>query len=175
MSPADPRLMLSISLRAAARRLRWWFRDLRWPPPFPPFPEPHTLERYPGSPIEVELLPFALACGAYLRTRDNHRVRLAGIDRGYGNDSHPIRGEIELVDEFNDFTAWHELTWFSDGAHALYEHPWDLVSVETATCIHCGCDDLHACQTSGGPCSWVTVDRETRTGECSACHARAAA
>lgn len=40
-----------------------------------------------------------------------------------------------------------------------------------ATCIGCGCDDLHACEddATGGPCSWLVVDRETGLGVCSAC------
>lgn len=40
-----------------------------------------------------------------------------------------------------------------------------------ATCIGCGCDDLHACHddATGGPCSWLRVDRKARLGVCSAC------
>ena len=35
-----------------------------------------------------------------------------------------------------------------------------------ATCIECGCDDLHACADG---CSWLRVDRETGLGLCSMC------
>ncbi len=35
-----------------------------------------------------------------------------------------------------------------------------------ATCIGCGCDDLHAC---AGGCSWLRVDRESGDGICSEC------
>ncbi len=40
-----------------------------------------------------------------------------------------------------------------------------------ATCIGCGCDDLHACaeEDTGNPCSWVRLDRETQLGVCSVC------
>ena len=36
-----------------------------------------------------------------------------------------------------------------------------------ASCIGCGCDDLHACVDDLGPCSWIVVDR----GVCSCCEA----
>lgn len=35
-----------------------------------------------------------------------------------------------------------------------------------ATCIGCGCDDLHACP---GRCSWLRVDYEEERGVCSQC------
>lgn len=39
-----------------------------------------------------------------------------------------------------------------------------------ATCIGCGCDDLHACaDLFGDPCYWLTVDRAAGTGVCSQC------
>jgi hypothetical protein len=40
-----------------------------------------------------------------------------------------------------------------------------------ATCIGCGCDDLHACwdDETNGPCSWVRVDRRAGLGVCSVC------
>lgn len=44
------------------------------------------------------------------------------------------------------------------------------MSTPIATCIGCGCDDLHACVDSLlGPCSWLRVDYETGTGVCSEC------
>lgn len=43
--------------------------------------------------------------------------------------------------------------------------------MKLATCIECGCDDLHACfdEAAGGPCGWLAVDREAGLGVCSAC------
>lgn len=40
-----------------------------------------------------------------------------------------------------------------------------------ATCIGCGCDDLHACaeEDTGNPCHWVRLDREAQLGVCSDC------
>jgi hypothetical protein len=40
-----------------------------------------------------------------------------------------------------------------------------------ATCIGCGCDDLHACfdEAAGQPCSWLAVDYGAGLGVCSAC------
>lgn len=40
-----------------------------------------------------------------------------------------------------------------------------------ATCIGCGCDDLHACydEAAGQPCSWLKVDYGAGLGVCSAC------
>lgn len=40
-----------------------------------------------------------------------------------------------------------------------------------AHCIECGCHDLAAChdEASGGPCSWLAVDRGAGKGVCSAC------
>jgi hypothetical protein len=48
------------------------------------------------------------------------------------------------------------------------------LEVETmmlAHCIECGCHDLAACHddTTGGPCSWLALDREAKRGVCSAC------
>jgi hypothetical protein len=42
---------------------------------------------------------------------------------------------------------------------------------ETASCIGCGCDDLHACfdELAGTPCSWVRLDRSVELGVCSVC------
>lgn len=42
---------------------------------------------------------------------------------------------------------------------------------EIASCIGCGCDDLHACfdEVSGTPCSWVRLDRSVQLGVCSVC------
>lgn len=43
--------------------------------------------------------------------------------------------------------------------------------MDTATCIGCGCDDLHACwdEAAGTPCGWLVVDREAGLGVCSCC------
>ena len=40
-----------------------------------------------------------------------------------------------------------------------------------AHCISCGCHDYAACQdeATGGPCSWLAVDRAEGLGVCSAC------
>lgn len=40
--------------------------------------------------------------------------------------------------------------------------PVGMVSI----CLHCGCDDLHAC---AGGCQWVRVDRDLGVGVCSSC------
>ncbi len=40
-----------------------------------------------------------------------------------------------------------------------------------ASCIECGCDDLHACAEG---CSWLRVDRKTGLGLCSMCTSRLA-
>ena len=46
-----------------------------------------------------------------------------------------------------------------------HEHP------SVATCIGCGCDDLHACwdEDAEQPCAWLDVDRTANLGVCSAC------
>lgn len=43
--------------------------------------------------------------------------------------------------------------------------------MKLAPCIECGCHDLAAChdEASGGPCSWLVVDRAAGLGVCSAC------
>lgn len=38
--------------------------------------------------------------------------------------------------------------------------------MKVATCIGCGCDDLHACDLG---CSWLRVDRKANLGVCSTC------
>jgi len=40
-----------------------------------------------------------------------------------------------------------------------------------AHCIECGCHDLAACHDdkTGGPCSWLVVNRVEGNGVCSAC------
>ena len=39
-----------------------------------------------------------------------------------------------------------------------------------ATCIGCGCDELHACQDDLlGPCKWLRVDYKAGAGVCSEC------
>jgi hypothetical protein len=39
-----------------------------------------------------------------------------------------------------------------------------------ATCIGCGCDDLHACEDAlFSPCSWLRVDYKSGVGVCSEC------
>lgn len=40
---------------------------------------------------------------------------------------------------------------------------------DIATCIGCGCDDLHACVAGGEPCRWLDVDRTRGLGVCSEC------
>lgn len=43
--------------------------------------------------------------------------------------------------------------------------------MQMATCIGCGCDDLHGCwdEEANAPCHWLRVDRDLRLGVCSAC------
>ena len=43
--------------------------------------------------------------------------------------------------------------------------------VKLAHCIACGCHDMAAChdEATGGPCSWLAVDRDEGKGVCSAC------
>ena len=43
--------------------------------------------------------------------------------------------------------------------------------LKVAFCIHCGCDDYHAC---AGGCSWIRLDREAGLGVCSECQHRVA-
>lgn len=44
------------------------------------------------------------------------------------------------------------------------------MSTAIATCIGCGCDDLHACEgLVDEGCSWLAVDRRRRRGVCSQC------
>lgn len=38
-----------------------------------------------------------------------------------------------------------------------------------ATCIGCGCDDLHACDDISGACYWLVVDYVAGKGVCSCC------
>ena len=38
-----------------------------------------------------------------------------------------------------------------------------------ASCIGCGCDDMHACVGDQGPCSWIVVDYDISRGVCSCC------
>lgn len=38
-----------------------------------------------------------------------------------------------------------------------------------ASCIGCGCDDMHACVGDQGPCSWIVVDYQIGRGVCSCC------
>lgn len=42
---------------------------------------------------------------------------------------------------------------------------------EIASCIGCGCNDLHACfdEAAGTPCSWVRLDLGVQLGVCSVC------
>lgn len=43
------------------------------------------------------------------------------------------------------------------------------IKYKKATCIGCGCNDFHACQTEEGPCSWLEVDYTMGRGVCSNC------
>jgi hypothetical protein len=44
-------------------------------------------------------------------------------------------------------------------------------TMKLAHCIECGCHDMAAChdEATGGPCSWLVVDRHAGKGVCSAC------
>lgn len=66
-------------------------------------------------------------------------------------------------------TAEAAATAFQEGAVSWDSPVEDCFAV--ATCIGCGCDDLHACsdEAVGGPCSWVRLDRVAGLGVCSAC------
>lgn len=124
------------------------------------------------------LLQSALQTGAWLRTRGGQRVRLNGEQVSEVSPDHddprPLTGAIELRGA-TGHPAWCDCAWFSNGAHTLHEHVWDLVSVETARCRQCGCTDLHACATPAGPCRWIYVNRRAGVGLCSGCAARDAA
>jgi hypothetical protein len=41
-----------------------------------------------------------------------------------------------------------------------------------ATCVGCGCDDMHACRPEG--CAWLRVDYQAGTGVCTSCPERVA-
>lgn len=45
------------------------------------------------------------------------------------------------------------------------------VFASVSHCTTCGCHDLAACfdEATGGPCSWLVVDRQAKLGVCSAC------
>ena len=46
----------------------------------------------------------------------------------------------------------------------------DLLEVfRQATCIGCGCDDLHPSSTDSGTCAWLRLDIHAGLGVCSAC------
>lgn len=126
----------------------------------------------PVSPaFDLAALDLAAANRLILRTRDGRRARVKHVDYLALSDSdpRPVQGEIELVDRVTNHTVWVEASWFSDGAYCYFEHAWDLVSVETITCVQCGCDDFHACRTPMGPCAWVTIEANGRDGLCSGC------
>lgn len=44
-------------------------------------------------------------------------------------------------------------------------------TMKLAHCIECGCHDFAACHDdqTGGPCSWLAVDRQAGQGVCSSC------
>ncbi len=152
-------------------RLRDRFRALLPEAPAPaPAPFPVRL-REPQAALDEAALDLAAANRLILRTRDGRRARVKHVDHLALSDSdpRPVQGEIELVDRVTSHTVWVEASWFSDGAYCYFEHAWDLVSVETITCVQCGCDDFHACVTPMGPCAWVTVEANGRDGLCSGC------
>ena len=152
-------------------RLRDRFRALSpGAPAAAPLPFPVRL-RAPESALDLAVLDLAAANRLVLRTRDGRRARVKHVDHEALSDAdpRPVQGEIELVDRITSHTVWVEASWFSDGAYCYFEHAWDLVSVETITCARCGCDDFHACRTPQGPCAWVHVDHDGRTGVCSGC------
>lgn len=103
------------------------------------------------------------------RTRDGHRGRLS-LNNDGDTSVYPLRGEIELLDDCSGCLEWHGLGWNEDGTHSMHEHAWDLVSVETASCVLCDQHDLRDNQKWW----WLTVDRFTGLGVCSACTGEAA-
>lgn len=112
------------------------------------------------------LIDLARHRGLTLRTRDGHRVRLdkAADDNVFPGEMH---GRIELLNACTGDLEWRSLTWMEDGAFAVLEHEWDLVSVETASCIKCDRHDIDM----DYDVSWdfVTVDRQRGLGVCSRC------
>jgi len=43
--------------------------------------------------------------------------------------------------------------------------------IEEIRCVGCGCTDSRPCITETGPCTWIVIVEESRSGLCSACAA----
>jgi hypothetical protein len=119
-----------------------------------------------GDTFDEYLLDIARLRGLTVRTRQGDRVWL---DKEVDPEAMPgeLRGRIELADGCDGALQNHILHWMDDGSFAVHEHVWDLVSVETASCIHCDRHDIDM----DYDMSWdfVSVDRERGLGVCSRC------
>ena len=125
-----------------------------------------------GDTFDEYLLDIARQRQLTLRTRDGNRVWL---DKDVDADamSGELRGRIELPDGCDGALQSHFMHWMEDGSFAVLEHNWDLVSVETASCIKCDHHDIDM----DYDMSWhfVSVDRLRGLGVCSRCAGWAAA
>lgn len=165
--------------RAAAAWRRFWanLNDLPladMPAPLALVPEfrPRRVQKPLNWPLSKSdtfdeyLLDLARVRGLMLRTRDGHRVRLEReVDQN--RIPHELRGWIETPDDCDLALQWRALHWMEDGSFAVLEHKWDLVSVETASCIHCDRHDIDM----DYDMSWqfVSVDRKRGLGVCNRC------
>ena len=78
-----------------------------------------------------------------------------------------LRGVIELPDDCDGTLQQHVLHWMDDGSFGVLEHKWDLVSVETASCIRCDCHDIDMDYDMAW--DFVSVDRVRGLGVCNRC------
>lgn len=118
------------------------------------------------------LLDLARQRGLVVRTRAGHRVKLDKMPlplEGAGE----ISGLMEFLEDCELGTRWRPLHWMDDGSFGVLEHDWDLVSVETASCIHCDRHDIDMDYDMSW--SFVTVDRARGLGVCSRCYGGEAA
>lgn len=165
--------------RAAAAWRRFWanLNDLPladMPAPLALVPEfrPRRVQKPLNWPLSKSdtfdeyLLDLARVRGLMLRTRDGHRVRLDAPSEPNVFPGEMV-GRIELADSCDGTLEWRALTWMDDGSFAVHEHVWDLVSVETASCIQCDKHDIDM----DYDMSWdfVSVDRKRGLGVCSRC------
>ncbi|MHB1696561.1 MAG: hypothetical protein ACYCSQ_00420 [bacterium] len=72
---------------------------------------------------------------------------------------------IDAEEKYLVFASWYE----GDAWSILAELGFfelGMANNGVATCVGCGCDDLHACP---GGCSWLRLDRTAGVGVCSEC------
>lgn len=124
-----------------------------------------------GQNFDEYLFQTAAERQLILRTRDGHRVLLDRLDKdGYVEWLH---GRIELPDGCEGALQWRGLSWATDGRFAAGDHKWDLVSLETASCICCDKHDID--MSEGVDWYWITVDRAKGLGVCNRCDGEEAA